>query len=278
MIVVVSETGLVYTYATPSLKAIVDLDRGREFIGLALKGELRDDDKPIDDAQQQEQQPQQQQQQQRQQKIQQMKTMDLDVDDVLVHSSSRPPSAGASGENNNNNSAYYSLESLYPASSSAATDSPIPSASYPSIPTGYSYPDSVYPTLPASFASRSPHPLPDQLQPQPAPSQTPFEHALTSHKIAFDTYTARASEGYSAAPGAHGAHQFSDVARNWKLPRHARTASGQLGATLDTILPGTPPIKPRTSMDERRNTARGEHGASLLEAKAVSPPLLHLSY
>ncbi|KAI5477435.1 MADS-box transcription factor [Pseudohyphozyma bogoriensis] len=41
LILVVSETGLVYTYATPNLKPIVELPRGKEFIGQALKGELR---------------------------------------------------------------------------------------------------------------------------------------------------------------------------------------------------------------------------------------------
>ncbi|KAM0747413.1 SRF-TF-domain-containing protein, partial [Meredithblackwellia eburnea MCA 4105] len=43
LILVVSETGLVYTYATPHLRPIVELDRGREFIGLALKGELTEE-------------------------------------------------------------------------------------------------------------------------------------------------------------------------------------------------------------------------------------------
>ena len=44
LVVVVSESGLVYTFATPSLKGVTESSRGREVIGLALKGEL-----PIDD-------------------------------------------------------------------------------------------------------------------------------------------------------------------------------------------------------------------------------------
>ncbi|GAA6018027.1 hypothetical protein JCM11491_000036 [Sporobolomyces phaffii] len=43
LVVVVSETGLVYTFATPSLKAVTETDRGKEVIADALKGDLTAD-------------------------------------------------------------------------------------------------------------------------------------------------------------------------------------------------------------------------------------------
>ncbi|GAA5943054.1 uncharacterized protein JCM15063_006286 [Sporobolomyces koalae] len=40
LVVVVSESGLVYTFATPTLKGVTESERGKEVISLALKGEL----------------------------------------------------------------------------------------------------------------------------------------------------------------------------------------------------------------------------------------------
>jgi len=40
LVLVVSETGVVYTYATPSLKGVVEHDRGKQIVADSLKGEL----------------------------------------------------------------------------------------------------------------------------------------------------------------------------------------------------------------------------------------------
>lgn len=42
LILVVSDTGLVYTYATPRLRPVIDGEKGRAFITASLKGELED--------------------------------------------------------------------------------------------------------------------------------------------------------------------------------------------------------------------------------------------
>ncbi|GAA5966178.1 hypothetical protein JCM3765_006075 [Sporobolomyces pararoseus] len=48
LVVVVSESGLVYTFATPSLKGVTESQRGKQVISLALKGELTADDGEVD--------------------------------------------------------------------------------------------------------------------------------------------------------------------------------------------------------------------------------------
>lgn len=232
------------------MKPIVDLDRGREFIGLALRGELTDHNaRPSSSA----------------------KIMDLDVDELAAEAAGTHASGSASGGAPAAAGAdFYSLDNLYPPAASQAAD-PTPSGSsvaLSSIPTGYPYSDS-YPTLPAfpgpPFAAPPPPPA--------APAVTPFERSLTEHKVAFDTYNARVSEGYGSSV-VHGAHQFSEVARNWKIPRHEPTSGGGLGATADMPRPGQVQTS-RATMDERKVSSRREAAAALVEAKTVRFPVPH---
>ncbi|GAA5911901.1 MADS-box domain-containing protein [Sporobolomyces salmoneus] len=44
LVLVVSESGLVYTFTTPNLKAVTESDRGKQVISMALKGELKLDE------------------------------------------------------------------------------------------------------------------------------------------------------------------------------------------------------------------------------------------
>lgn len=49
LVVVVSETGAVYTFGTPGLRPIVEVEQGKALIQASLRGELTEDDAPMDD-------------------------------------------------------------------------------------------------------------------------------------------------------------------------------------------------------------------------------------
>ncbi|KAK4702283.1 hypothetical protein P7C70_g3943, partial [Phenoliferia sp. Uapishka_3] len=244
LIVVVSETGLVYTYATPNLKPIVDLERGREFIGLALKGELKDDnanDVP--------------------------KPLDLEVGGLGGGGSAPRDEAMDSGAAEETANSFFSLDNLYP-TTSQPHDSHQITDPFSSIQTGYPYTESppLFQNLPtglASFAAQS------HLTHSPAPmeQETPFEDAETAHKLAYEAYAARSKE----AEEAHSAHQMSEVRPGWSVPLGERLREGG-SETPENAEAGSSTgfeRKSRATLEERRNRARSEAAIALMTAKEV---------
>ncbi|GAA6056363.1 hypothetical protein JCM3770_005968 [Rhodotorula araucariae] len=259
LVLVVSESGLVYTFSTPALSGVTDHPRGKEVIQASLRGELATPD---------------------------------GVDGGATTGPSPSPAPGGPPVASTSAATIAALHPLPPHSNpfeldpSASFELPIPPAFHdaprppqplprqpyfpapstlsrgpspspflPPSPSVFSLP--APPTIAAYAHSHDPrqfHPTPASLLPPPPPSatsdapvptQTPLELARQSHVAAFASYqrsadadaardgessaAAAAAAGNAAARGTkrkHGAHDFGEEAQEWSRRVRERAAAG----------------------------------------------------
>lgn len=261
LILVVSDTGLVYTYATPRLRPVIDGEKGRAFITASLKGELEGTTPSVATIKRQ----------LNQEEATEMGREEIVVDSALDYPASSsfigglfashiditgssyrlPPLPAAPNPTTNNT--IYSLSEEYPAVRTLSTTSTSTSPLPPPLPLP------LPPPLLSHLNTSPPRLQPPLLYHSADHVQTPYERAAAEHARAFANYRAQvasivptpgAAERYpnplpvtlplphsgssssatsifsNATPASaaasrapvFGSHNFSDVARHWKIP------------------------------------------------------------